>query len=343
MTQPPNPFGDDPFGAPPPSFGAPPPFGAPSAGPPIYGAPPPAGHTPPPNTFATLSLIFAFIFAPAGAILGHVGLNQIRRTGQSGRDRALIGVALSYAVICAAVIALVAWSALSNNNSGRRLSAQPAQATTAPIVAPLPTSTVAPAALAGLLPTLDEAQAFPVFNGQAIQLLWDGSELTDWAIPPDSVVIKPARCYEAWDVGDSHSYDATALRGFHSKGIVAPKIVSAVASVAAYADAATATVAFRKLLADWQSCSASGFSYSDPKGGSRVGTWAVSAPADGGNGIKIVSVTAVTEMDGRVDRALAVKANVVIDVDTNAASATDNSSTTVAITNLILGKIPGPR
>jgi hypothetical protein len=72
MTQPPpNPFGDDPFGAPPsfgaqpPTFGAPPLFvSPPPAGPPIYGATPPAGHTPPANTFATLSVIFAFIFAP---------------------------------------------------------------------------------------------------------------------------------------------------------------------------------------------------------------------------------------------------------------------------------------
>ena len=32
------------------------------------------------NTLATLSLVFAFVFAPAGAILGHLGLAQIRRT-----------------------------------------------------------------------------------------------------------------------------------------------------------------------------------------------------------------------------------------------------------------------
>jgi hypothetical protein len=60
------------------------PFGQQS---PIIGASP----TPPPkraaNTLATLSLVFAFLFAPVGAVLGHLGLSQIRRTGQRGRER----------------------------------------------------------------------------------------------------------------------------------------------------------------------------------------------------------------------------------------------------------------
>ena len=55
--------------------------------PPVISAPPspPRQKT---NTFATLSVVFAFLFAPAGAVLGHLGLSQIRRTGQRGRDRA---------------------------------------------------------------------------------------------------------------------------------------------------------------------------------------------------------------------------------------------------------------
>ena len=34
------------------------------------------------NVLATLSVVFAFVFAPAGAILGHLALSQIRHTGQ---------------------------------------------------------------------------------------------------------------------------------------------------------------------------------------------------------------------------------------------------------------------
>ena len=59
------------------------------------------------HTLATLSVVFAFVFAPAGLILGHLALSQIHQTGQRGRDRALVGVTLSYVFITVAVVALV--------------------------------------------------------------------------------------------------------------------------------------------------------------------------------------------------------------------------------------------
>ena len=67
-------------------------------------APPPQQET---HTLATLSVVFAFVFAPAGVILGHLALSQIHQTGQRGRDRALVGVTLSYVFITVAVVALV--------------------------------------------------------------------------------------------------------------------------------------------------------------------------------------------------------------------------------------------
>src|SRR4029078_13628396 len=76
--------------------------------PPVISAPPPpARHKA--NTFATLSVVFAFLFAPVGALLGHLGLAQIRRTGQRGKDRALIGLTLSYSFILVGVVVLVIW------------------------------------------------------------------------------------------------------------------------------------------------------------------------------------------------------------------------------------------
>ena len=59
------------------------------------------------HTLATLSVVFAFVFAPAGLILGHLALSQIHQTGQRGRDRALVGVTLSYVFIAVAVVALI--------------------------------------------------------------------------------------------------------------------------------------------------------------------------------------------------------------------------------------------
>lgn len=117
-----DPFGGDPFGgAPSGGQGFPPAnqgYGANPGFPPNTGGYPPL--TPPPdgevNTLSTLSIVFAVIFAPAGAALGHVALHQIRQRGQRGRERALIGLTLSYVIIVVAIIALVIWL-LSGNGS----------------------------------------------------------------------------------------------------------------------------------------------------------------------------------------------------------------------------------
>src|SRR4051812_21837881 len=99
-----DPFGGKPLGDP---FGG----GGFPGGPPIYSAPPPPAP-PQTNILATLSVVFAFVFAPAGAVLGHLGLAQVKRTGQPGRGRAIVGIALSYSVIVITVAALVVTAVL---------------------------------------------------------------------------------------------------------------------------------------------------------------------------------------------------------------------------------------
>ncbi|WP_232004866.1 DUF4190 domain-containing protein [Mycobacterium sp. ACS1612] len=86
------------------------PFGADPFDP--FTSAPAAPETPAPqqqetHTLATLSVVFAFVFAPAGLILGHLALSQIHQTGQRGRDRALVGVTLSYVFITVVVVALL--------------------------------------------------------------------------------------------------------------------------------------------------------------------------------------------------------------------------------------------
>lgn len=49
------------------------------------------------NTFAFLSIIFAFLSPIAGIVFGHMGLSQIKRTGDAGRGIALTGLIISYA------------------------------------------------------------------------------------------------------------------------------------------------------------------------------------------------------------------------------------------------------
>lgn len=49
------------------------------------------------NTYAMLAIILAFIAPIAGIVFGHMGLSQIKRTGDGGRGLALTGLILGYA------------------------------------------------------------------------------------------------------------------------------------------------------------------------------------------------------------------------------------------------------
>ena len=74
-------------------------YGAAGLRPAGYAAPgygPPVGYAPqwprPTNTMAILALVMAFVFAPAGLILGIVARKQIRQTGEQGDGLALAGI-----------------------------------------------------------------------------------------------------------------------------------------------------------------------------------------------------------------------------------------------------------
>src|SRR5882757_1990581 len=113
-----DPFGTEPFGT------------GPNGSPTPTTAPAPSGEM---NTLATLSIVFAFVFAPVGVVLGHVALAQISRRGERGRDRALIGLTLSYLFILFAVVALIVWLIIGGGPRSSPTQATPSRtATTAP-------------------------------------------------------------------------------------------------------------------------------------------------------------------------------------------------------------------
>jgi hypothetical protein len=96
-----------------------PPYGQQPGYPPRYGGP--SGT----NIMAILSLVFAFVFAPAGIVLGHIAKRQIRETGQEGGQLATWGLALSYAITalyvlacCAGIALIVAGVVNQNGNPG---------------------------------------------------------------------------------------------------------------------------------------------------------------------------------------------------------------------------------
>ena len=47
------------------------------------------------NVMAILSLIFSFIFAPIGLVFGFISLNQIKKSGEDGKNLAIAGLVIS--------------------------------------------------------------------------------------------------------------------------------------------------------------------------------------------------------------------------------------------------------
>jgi hypothetical protein len=90
---------------------APPPYGPPGYPPPGYGYPPPGFYRPPTNSSAILALVLAFVFAPAGIVLGVIARKQIRQTGEEGDGLALAGIIIGSIASALWLLIIVFWIA----------------------------------------------------------------------------------------------------------------------------------------------------------------------------------------------------------------------------------------
>ena len=123
-------YGQHPYGQPGyghQGYGSPPGYGHQGYGqqgygpPPGYGSPgyPPYGR--PTNTTAILALVMAFVFAPAGLVLGIVARKQIRRTGEEGSGLALAAIIVGGLVtaffVLLVVIPIVAFAAFTQGGA----------------------------------------------------------------------------------------------------------------------------------------------------------------------------------------------------------------------------------
>lgn len=68
-----------------------------------YGPPPPRGT----NTMAILSLVFAFIFAPAGIVMGVIAKRQIRERHEGGSGLATAGIVIGAVSVLLGVLLFV--------------------------------------------------------------------------------------------------------------------------------------------------------------------------------------------------------------------------------------------
>ena len=333
MTNPQDPFGHNPFSYDP--LGRVP-FAGPPVGPPVFTPPPAPPYRPPVNTLATLSLVFAFVFAPAGALLGHLGLAQIRRTGELGRDRALVGLALSYAFIALTVVALVAWATLAPSSSNQ--TAAPAS-TTATTTEPPPAPTVAPDAIITLLPGLDALKNITADQNLEAGQTWDRPGRSD----KDATIDRP-ECWGSITPGTPEAYTMDAMVRYHAAEFSDMrsflKSIQVIQAVAAFRDPPAAQSQLTKLLDGWHQCGGSTVGVTTP-GGQTI-PFSLSAPADAGNGITTMDLTP-RGLKVRCARAIAAKANVVIDLYLSYLGTTDSDGprqSAVSIANYILGKIP---
>jgi hypothetical protein len=62
------------------------------------------------NVFATLALLFAFVFGAVGVVKGYPTLSQIKQRAQRGRERPLVRLALSYLLILMVIGVLLVWA-----------------------------------------------------------------------------------------------------------------------------------------------------------------------------------------------------------------------------------------
>ena len=287
------------------------------------------------NTFATLSLVYAFVFAPAGAILGHLGLAQIRRTGQQGRERALAGLTLSYVFITLAVVGLVIWATFAATTSNQ--AATPTTATTA-----TPAPTVSPNDLAQLLPGLADIRNITGDHNLAVGQTWDrvGRHETEGRIDR-------AECWGSIGPGTPDAYNVEAVFGYRASEFSDTRdpqnSIQIIAGVAAFRDAPAAQTQLANLLSGWRQCGGSDVKLTLPS--AQAVTFSLGLPTDAGNGITTMDVATPGLVPRHSVRAIAAKANVVIDLDLTylapANSTTDRPQQAAAIANFILGKVPG--
>lgn len=324
-----NPFGPSPFGGSLPTPGQPPPL-------------PPSAPRAEANTLATLSVVFAFVFAPVGVILGHVGLSQIRRTGQRGRDRALVGLTLSYVFIAVAVVALAVGLTQAGtpptHRAGPSTTTAPSATTAATTTTPPPPPTVAPANLDGLLPSIGDVKNI---TGDSNLKGEDPVHQLTPLSPKDGTYDRP-ECAATIAIGIPDAYTVAplgvAMSGFFDlQNADGPR--GSVQSVAAMQDAATAQKQLGDLRSAWRRCGGSTVKLTYADSG-RVVSFSVGVPADSGAGITTIDVHAHGQRVQFV-LAMAAKNNVFVEVRASAAAVDRARQAAVDVVNYSLGKIPG--
>ena len=274
-------------------------------------------------------MIFAFLFAPVGAVLGHLGLAQIRRTGQRGHDRALIGLTLSYAFILITVAALVIWAVVGmwpERSSTVATSPPPATSSAAP-----DERLVSAAQLPKLLLSIDEVKG--AVNAPNLAKVEDGAGLSG----DKGINVTPRECLSSLFGGGASAYERTAARGAFTRAITGDGnegVILLNEAMSTFESTAAASQLVARVVGQWFGCA--GKSVTLIVDGNPL-TLDVGEPIQKGT----VMVLRNTLRNGTAgfssDRAIAAKANVVIDLDAEGFDLGDSLET---IAHRILERVP---
>lgn len=299
------------------------------------------------NTLAILSLVFAFVFAPAGAVLGHLALSRIARTGERGRPVALAGLVASYAVVVGAVAALVL--ALVTGDDPDRVASTPTP-TAAPsgaaptAAAPANTSavpaapTVDAAALPGVLLPLPELQTLIDDPGQTPLFSADG--LVE-PRPELGTYSDTSPCLASYARGTAAGYRGNAPvayvgedTGNTNPGRKAGQTVRQGAAL--FADDAAARRAFDAYVELWRSCAGRNTVFTPTAG--PAAAFVYGTPEELAPGVMAVRTTSPDLSAVQFVHVIAVEANVLVD---NSFNGLELGDIPTRVTTAMLDRIPG--
>jgi eukaryotic-like serine/threonine-protein kinase len=301
--------------------------------PPVIWAPTPAGKI---NAFATLSVVFAFVFAPVGAVFGHLGLSQIRRSGERGRERAVIGLTLSYAFTLIAVAVLVIWSVVGMRpgSSSTIATSPPAATSSSPTVATssVPEQPLVTAAqLPKLLLSIDEVKH--AVNAPNLAKVDDSAAL----IGTGGVTVTPSECVGALFASTKPAYQHSPVRGIFSRAITGEGHEGMVVlneTMSTFDNMSAATSFVSQLFGAWQGCA--GKSVTVAGDGNTI-TLDVGQPEANGPVMTLQNSMRGSLPGFSSNRAIAAKDNVVIDLDAQGLYMGDSLKT---LADQILARVP---
>jgi hypothetical protein len=296
--------------------------------PPIIWAPTPAR---PINAFATLSVVFAFLFAPVGAVFGHIGLSQIRRTGERGRQRALIGLTLSYVFTLIAVAVLVIWTVVGMRPGTASTVATSPPATTSSVSSVPEQPLVTAAQLPKLLLSIDEVKH--AVNAPNLAKVDDTAAF----IGTQGFTVTPPECLSALFASTNEAYQHSLVRAIFSRAITGDGqdgMVVLNETMSTFENMSAATSLVSQLIGEWRGCA--GKSVTVAGKGNTI-TLDVGQPVANGTVMTVQNSLRGSLPGFSSDRVIVAKANVVIDLD---AQGFDMGDALKTLADQILAKVP---